>query len=146
MELTDAEQVAHRLEAAYGTSPERAKATLDSLFGAEVELRHVPALASDGPVDGVRLAEGTGKEAAAITGVLADMHHEDVEVVADGDRVHVTAYICGTLPDGKAVRLLSDMWCTVRDGRIVGLEHRMDEATMAAWLEVAKAGGLFPSS
>ncbi|MET0149205.1 MAG: hypothetical protein ABW310_08660 [Acidimicrobiales bacterium] len=46
------------------------------------------------------------------------------------------------LPTGKAVRLQSDMWCTVGGGRVVGLEHRMDEDTMAAWIEVAVAGGL----
>lgn len=142
MELNGVEQVADLLAAAYAKDPETAKATLDSLFAAEVELRHVPALPSDGIVAGARLAEGTGKEAAAITSVLTDLHHEDVEVVADGDRVHVTAFICGTLPTGKAVRLLSDMWCTVGGGRVVGVEHRMDEDTMAAWIEVAVAGGL----
>ncbi|MET0826060.1 MAG: hypothetical protein ABWZ89_06065 [Acidimicrobiales bacterium] len=34
------------------------------------------------------------------------------------------------------------MWCTVGGGRVVGLEHRMDEDMMAAWIEVAVAGGL----
>ncbi|HEY8057587.1 MAG TPA: hypothetical protein VID94_02495 [Acidimicrobiales bacterium] len=142
MELTGAEQVANQLAAAYATNPETAKSTLDSLFAAEVDLRHLPPLASDGMVDGHRLAEGTGKEAAAITSVLVGLHHEEVTVDADRDRVHVTAWICGTLPNGKEARLFSDMWCTVSDGRIVGLEHCMDEDTMAAWIEVAVAAGM----
>ena len=86
LELNGAEQVADQLAAAYAKDPETAKSTFGLAFAAEVELRHVPALPSDGIVAGARLAEGTGKEAAAITSVLADLHHEDVEVVADGDR------------------------------------------------------------
>jgi hypothetical protein len=64
-----------------------------------------------------------------------------VEVTVEGACVRVKAWIEGTLATGSTVRLLSDMSCTVRDGRIVGMEHRMDDHTMAGWVEVAAAGG-----
>ena len=53
----------------------------------------------------------------------------------------VKAWIEGTLAGGSTVRMLSDMSCTVREGRIVGMEHRMDDNTIAGWIEVAAAGG-----
>ena len=107
-----------------------------------MELRHVPALPSDGVVDGGRMRDASGREAAAVKHALPDLHYAGVEVTVEGACVLVKAWIEGTLATGNTVRLLSDMSCTVRDGHIVGMEHRMDNATMAGWAEVAAAGGL----
>ena len=136
------ERVAAQLQAAFNAGPDEAQAVLRALYADEVELRHVPALPSDGIVDGARLRDASGREAAAVKGAIPDLHYAGVEVTVDGARVHVTAWIEGTLATGSTVHLLSDMSCTVRDDRIVGMEHRMDNATMAGWVEVAAAGGL----
>ena len=88
------------------------------------------------------MREVSGREAAAVKHALPDLHYGGVEVTVAGACVRVKASIEGTLATGSTVRLLSDMSCTVRDGRIVGMEHRMDNDTMAGWAEVAAAGGL----
>jgi ketosteroid isomerase-like protein len=139
---SDPTHIARRLAAAFRAGPADAQSTLRSLYADEVELRHIPALPSDGPVDGTRLREGQDREAAAIGRAIPGYAYDDVNVEVDGDRVHVTAWIHGTLTTGTSVRLRSDMYCTVRDGHVVGLEHVMDDETMAAWMDVAAAGGL----
>ena len=50
----DVARVAAQLEAAFNAGPDEAQATLRALYADEMELRHVPALPSDGVVDGAR--------------------------------------------------------------------------------------------
>lgn len=138
----DTTQVARQLEAAFKAGPDAAQSTLAALYAESVELRHVPAFPSDGPIDGVRLRESSHREAAAIRNAIPDYDYDDVQVVTVGERVHVKAFIRGTLGTGSSVRLLSEMYCSVRDERIVGVEHHMDNDTLVAWVEVAEAGGL----
>jgi hypothetical protein len=142
MTSAGARQVADQLKAAFASGPDAAQTVLRSLYGDRLELRHVPPLPSDGTVDGERMREASGREAAAIKDAIPDLHYEAVELVVDESRVHVKAWIRGTLASGKSVRLLSEMWCTVHDGRIVAIEHLMDEDALAAWIEVAGTGGI----
>jgi hypothetical protein len=88
------------------------------------------------------MRDASGREAAAVKHALPDLHYAGVEVTVEGACVLVKAWIEGTLATGNTVRLLSDMSCTVRDGRIVGMEHRMGNDSMAGWAEVAATGGL----
>jgi ketosteroid isomerase-like protein len=138
----EAAQIAERLKTAFENGPDAAQTELRALYGDTLELHHVPPLPSDGTVDGERMREASGQEAAAVKRAIPDQHYGNVEVVADKSRVHVKAWIQGTLTTGNSIRLLSEMWCTVRDGRIVAIEHIMDEEAMARWVEVAAAGGL----
>jgi ketosteroid isomerase-like protein len=142
MTTDDTVEVAHQLSSAFDAGPEAAQSALCALYADTVELRHVPALPSDGIVEGSRLREASSREAAAIRTAIPDYVYDDVQVDRAGDRVHVKAWIQGTTVTGSPVRLLSEMHCSVRDGRIVGVEHLMDKDTLAAWTEVATAGGL----
>jgi ketosteroid isomerase-like protein len=142
VELTDAEDVACRLAEAYAAGPDAAQSLLGSLYADEMELRHVPALPSDGMVAGARVREVNGQEAQAINGLLSDRSFGDVEIAVEGDLVRVAAVVTGTLADGKAVRLPTDLRLTVRGSRIVGLEHHMGEEAMKGWAEVAAAAGM----
>lgn len=142
MTRADATKVAEQLETAFKTGPEVAQTVLASLYADQLELHHVPALPSDGTVNGARMRAASGMEAAAIKNAIPDQYYDDVTVEVDGERVHIKVWIRGTLATGKAVRLVSDMFCTVRAGHIVAMEHVMDNDTMAAWAEVAIAGGL----
>lgn len=135
-------KVADALRDAFNAGPADAQATLRSLYGDEVDYRHTPPLPSDGMVSGEQLREVSGLEAAAINNAIPGFFYDRVEVSVDDVRVHVKAWIVGTLGNGADVRVLSDMYCRVRDGQIVGVEHVMDAETMAAWAEVARAGGL----
>ena len=58
------------------------------------------------------------------------------------EKVGLRVAIVGTLATGQTVRLPTDMRVTVRDGRIVGMEHHLGDEALAAWTEVAAAGGL----
>ena len=138
----DAAAVAQQLKTAFEAGPEAAQSALCALYADTVELRHVPALPSDGVVEGSRLREASNQEAAAIRGAIPDYVYDDVQIALVGDRVHVKVWIHGTIATGSPVRLLSEMHCSVRDGRIVGVEHIMNKDTATAWAEVAAAGGL----
>jgi hypothetical protein len=142
MTTADTRQVADELRTAFENGPDAAHRVLSSLYDDTVELRHVPPLPSDGTVDGERLREASSREAAAVKSAIPDQRYDTVEVVADAAGVHIKARIRGTLSTGRDVRLLAEMWCTVRAGRIVAIEHRMDEDALAGWVEVAAAGGL----
>jgi hypothetical protein len=142
MTTEDTAGVAQQLATAFEAGPEAAQSALCALYGDTVELRHVPALPTDGVVEGSRLREASSREAAAIRNAIPDYVYDDVHVALVGDRVHVKVRIQGTIATGSPVRLLSEMHCSVRDGRIIGVEHLMGNDTLAAWAEVAAAGGL----
>jgi hypothetical protein len=138
-----ATKVAAALRDAFTAGPEAAQTTLRSLYGDAVDYRHNPPMPSDGVVVGERLCEASGREAAAINSAIPGFRYEGLEVtIGDDDRVHVKVWIVGTLGNGTEVRVPSNMYCTVRDGHIVGMEHMMDADAMAAWADVATAAGL----
>jgi hypothetical protein len=145
VELTVAattEDVAELLRTAFGSGPAASRRQLAALYGEEVALSHEPALPVDGPVDGARLGASSEREAAAIGGAIADQRYEEVAVRVDGDRVHVSAQLRGSLPDGRPVDLPLRMRCAIAGGRIVAVHHQMDGGAMRAWAEVALAGGM----
>jgi len=142
MTTADARQVAEQLKTAFENGPESAQTVLRGLYGDTLELRHVPPLPSDGTVDGERMRQASGQEAAAVKRAIPDQRYDEVEVVVDGSRVHLKAWIQGTLTTGTSVRMLSEMWCAVSEGRIVAVEHLMDDDAIAGWVEVAAAAGL----
>ncbi|MHB8665037.1 MAG: nuclear transport factor 2-like protein [Acidimicrobiales bacterium] len=137
-----ATEVARKLEAGFRAGPAAAPQAIGRLCGDQVEYRHIPALPSDGVVDGTRLAEGTGREAAAIGRALSDQRYTDIEVTVDGTEVRVVANLLGVLATGAAVCLPTQMRCIIDDGRIVAITHVMDGGAMKAWAEVAAAAGM----
>ena len=141
MELS-ASSVARALEDALRAGPEVFRSTLGGLYADEVELRHEPPLPSDGLVDGRRLAESSDREAAAIASTIADQRYGDSDVTLDGEVVTVRTALEGTLPDGRAVSLPTEMRCRVGAGRVVAITHALGPDAMRAWAEVAVAGGL----
>jgi hypothetical protein len=139
---TGPDEVARTLEEGIAAGPATFRRILAGLYADQVELRHEPALPSDGIVDGARLGASSDREASAMTGVLADVRYGDGEVVVDGAEVSVATSLEGTLPDGRAVSLPTRMRCRVEAGRIVAITHAMGAEAMRAWAEVAVAGGL----
>jgi hypothetical protein len=140
MELTAT--VAYQLRAAFNAGPEEAQGAMRLLYAERVEIRHVPALPSDGMVHRARLLDVSTREAAAVRSAIPDQHYGEIHIDVDGDRIDVRVAISGTLITGKAVELTSDSTYTVRSGHIAGIEHRMSPKAMAGWAEVASAGGL----
>lgn len=137
-----ARAVATHLVAAFQAGPDEALAALRSHYAASVELRHVPALPSDGTVDGARLAESSTREAAMVRRVLSDQRYDGVTATVDGDRFDLRTVIVGTLDSGVSVRIPTRMRGAVLDDRIVAIEHVMDAEAIAGWTAVAAAGGL----
>ena len=136
-------EVARAFERALAAGPDEFRPTLGGLYAEEVELRHEPALPSDGVVDGRRLAASSDREAAAITGALSDQRYDDVDVSVADDRVTVGASLVGTLADGRVVRLPTRMHCRIDEsGHVAAITHDMGPEAMRAWAVVAVAGGL----
>ena len=69
------------------------------------------------------------------------MAYDDVDVTADGDQVHVRTSVRGTMPDGKAVALTTNVLLDVRDEQIVGLEGRLAPEDQQVIGELLMAGG-----
>jgi hypothetical protein len=135
-------EVARQLKAGFAAGPHDAPRVIGSLLADKVDYHHSPPLPSDGFVDGTRLAESTGKEAAAIARAISDQGYTDIEVAVDSAEVRVTANLRGILSTGAPVCLPTQMRCTVDDGKIVAITHVMDSDAMKAWAEVAAGGGL----
>jgi hypothetical protein len=136
------EQVAEQLRAAFVAGPKESRRVLSGLYADEVEYRHVPALSSDGVVDGRRLGSSNDKEAAAIGGAISGQYYDGVTVSIDGDVIEVNVNMRGTLLNGVEACLPLCMRCRVTDGRIAAVTHVFTDGAMQAWAEVAVAGGL----
>jgi len=134
--------VARQLEEGFRAGPDVAPQAIGRLCADEVNYRHIPPLPSDGVVDGKRLAESTGKEAAAIGRAISDQRYSDIELTVGGAEVRVAANLRGILATGAPVCLPTQMRCIIDNGRIVAITHVMDGGAMKAWAEVAAAGGL----
>lgn len=134
--------VAERLAEAFTAGPKESRRVLGALYADRVALNHLPALASDGVVDGVRLSSSNDKEAGAIATAISDQFYEDVEVTVSGEVVEVRASMCGTLRNGESVCLPLLIRCIVDDARIVAITYVMTDGAMKAWAEVAVAGGI----
>jgi hypothetical protein len=87
MELTSA--VADQLRAAFHAGPDEAQDAMRSLYAEQVEVRHVPALPSDGVVHRARLLEVSTREAAAVRSAIPDEHYGEIHIDADADRIHI---------------------------------------------------------
>jgi hypothetical protein len=138
----DIEAVAEQLRAGFAAGPAEAQSTLRALYADLLEYRHRPPLPSDGIVERARLDSGAKKEAGAIGALIPDLRHDAVDVVIDGDHIDVRVRLGGTLPNGDTVHLRSEMAATVVEGRIVAIEHHMDDGIMDEWIQVAAAAGL----
>ncbi len=84
-----ARAVAAQLVAAFQAGPDEALEALRSLYAASVELRHVPALASDGTVDGDRF----------------DLRTVIVGTLTTGASVRIPTRMLGTVLDDRIVAI-----------------------------------------
>lgn len=74
----------------------------------------------------------------AVSGVVPDFRYED-RVVTGTDEGFVEEHmVCGTLPDGSALRLPACVVAEVRDGRIVRLREYLDTAAAAGLLQALR--------
>ena len=108
--------------------------TLASLFAGAVQLHHEPARPTDGPIPGRLIAEVSRLETEAAGRRLSLMSLESrTEIVVDGHAVRVIGRVTGTLGDGTAIDVHTNVDFTIADGKIVGLLSDMDEASTTNW-------------
>jgi ketosteroid isomerase-like protein len=115
----------------------KSRELLASLFAENVELRHVPARPSDGPIAGSFLAEVSRREVEALPRALHDAVHDEAEITVEGDAVRVRGRTSGTLPDGTTIGVRTNTLLTIADGVIVALQAPSTEA----WQKVLVVGG-----
>jgi ketosteroid isomerase-like protein len=74
----------------------------------------------------------------AVSGVVPDFRYED-RVVTATDKGFVEEHmVCGSLPDGSALRLPACVVAEVKDGRIVSLREYLDTAAAAGLLKALR--------
>jgi ketosteroid isomerase-like protein len=119
----------------------KSRELLASLFAENVELRHVPARPSDGPIAGSFLAEVSRREVEALPRALHDVVHDEAEIAVEGDAIRVRGRTSGTLPVGTTIDVRTNTLLTIADGAIVALQSDMDAPSTEAWQKVLVAGG-----
>lgn len=135
--MTSAATIAEQLRTAGSNRGE----LMATLYADQVDLRHVPPLATDGPIPGRLLAEVSLREVAAVEKALAD-RTEASEIAVEGeDGIRLIGRTTGTMADGTEVDVTTRVLLTVAAGRVVGLEADLDELSMASWGKVLLAGG-----
>jgi ketosteroid isomerase-like protein len=134
-------EIADALRAA-STSTDGAASVLAGLYAEKVELRHVPGLPTDGPVDGALLGEMGRREVAASGRALVRTGDPATQITVEGDDIRMRNRTQGRLEDGTVVDVETNTLLRVSDGRIVELVSEMDDASMQAWGQVLVAGGI----
>jgi hypothetical protein len=140
--VSSIEEIAARVRTEY-ESPSGGPPAMAEFFGETVEVRHVPPLPMDGPIDGEVLRQVSTAEAAAVQRALQDVVHDDVHVEVDGNSIRVRTTSRATFTDGRTRELASDMVLEVVDGRIVTLESRQVSDEHASDMREVLAAGDF---
>lgn len=63
---------------------------------------------------------------AAVSGLVPDFHYEDIVCVATTNGFVEEHSVCGTLPDGQALKIAACVVAEVADGRIEKLREYLD--------------------
>lgn len=74
----------------------------------------------------------------AVSAAVPDFRYEDRTVTATDEGFVEEHMVCGTLPDGSALRLAACVVAVVRDGRIVSLREYLDTAAAAGLLKALR--------
>ncbi|MBK81699.1 MAG: hypothetical protein CMQ43_12400 [Gammaproteobacteria bacterium] len=74
----------------------------------------------------------------AVSGVVPDFRYEDRVVTATESGFVEEHMVCGTLPDGSALRLAACVVAEVQDGRIASLREYLDTAAAAGLLKALR--------
>jgi len=103
---------------------------LGGFFGAEVYVAHVPPMATDGPKKGADVALLHRSETEVWMSKIPDYRHEDVNVWSEGNEIHATLKLAGTI-SGKEFMVPTHFRMKVKDGAIHYSELEADvEASM----------------
>jgi len=112
-------EIADALRSAAGNQA-KTHGVLAAYFADPVDVRHVPAGPTDGPMPKQLLVAVAHAETEATTRALPDAASES-EVLVDGDAIHVRGRTRGTLADGTDVDFATSVVFHVADGTIVGI-------------------------
>jgi ketosteroid isomerase-like protein len=88
-------------------------------YADDVHVFHVPPMPNDGPTTREHIVDLYRGETEVWLAKIPDYHHENLEVWREGDVIHLTVDLVGTVPDGTAFRSPTCFFMTVRDGLIV---------------------------
>jgi hypothetical protein len=134
------EDVAARLLAANQEGFGAGRDAVHQLLADEVHVARVPPWPADGPMSKQHFGEiGRGHD-DAYRRIMPDFRQEDVAVSVSGDQVTVLRTLCGTMPDGRAMRMPLHNTYTVGDDGIRRIEVQVSDATRDMLRETLAAG------
>ena len=108
---------------------------LGGYFAREVYVAHVPPMASDGPKKGADVALLHRSETDIWMSKIPDYHHEDVGVWSEGDEIHATLKLAGTI-SGKQFKVPTHFRMKVMDGLIFYSELEADLKASVPMMEL----------
>ena len=106
-----------------------------------VEVHHLPEWPGDGPMTPAVFLSLGEREDEAWRRALPDFHQEDVSATVNGSAIELKRTLCGTLEDGRAIRIpLRNLYYFNAD-RIERIVPHLDLAVMTSIKEVLLVGG-----
>jgi ketosteroid isomerase-like protein len=126
---------------AYRADPHKGRLVLEEHYAEEIELRHDPASPADGAHERSAFIAGQAAELEGFQRAMDDFRQEDVDVTADGDAVVLGSTLCGTLADGRLLRVPVQVRYELEDGSIRRLVATVDPASGAMLAEALAAAG-----
>ena len=117
------------------------RAAAHELVTDPVDIFHIPDWPGDGPMGRDRFLALGEDEDLAWFAAMPDFRQEDVSASVSGDVVELKRTLCGTLADGRAVRIRLRNLYSVADGRITRIVPYLDGDAMDEIRHVLGAGG-----
>lgn len=118
------EQMVESLQVA-AQEPRTFAEVLGAFFDDELYVGHVPPMATDGQKKGADVAQLHRSETEVWMNKIPDYHHEDVRVWLEGNEIHATLKLVGTINDEK-FKVPTHFRMKVRDGVIYYSELEAD--------------------
>jgi hypothetical protein len=130
-EQTDIQTVAAELRDAFTASSGDGQAALVARYGPTIDVRHVPAMEQDGPVDRDWLVKMGGLESKVYKVAAPDLQSETTVEVVDATTVHIDRRTRGVV-GGEPVDYGMRMVLTVESGEVTGLTTHIGPDMTAA--------------
>jgi hypothetical protein len=129
--MTDIHRTAAALRDAFGAGSAEGQATLASLYGEKVDIRHVPATEHEGPMDREQLVTIGGLESNVYKVAVPDLQSDTTVEVVDDTTVRIDRRSRGTV-EGQPVDFPMRIDLTVQGGEVTGMTTHMEPEMTAA--------------
>lgn len=136
-----AAELASLVNDAYRADPHKGRLVLEDHYAEVIELRHDPASPADGVHDRTAFIAGQAAELEAFQRAIDDFRQEDVNVTADGDAVVLASTLCGTLLDGRLLRVPVEVRYELENASITRLVATVDPASASMLGDALAAAG-----